>query len=661
MDIDIEKVIEQVKSYNPETDFELIRKAHRVAAEAHEGQERLSGGPFISHPLWVAYILAELKLDAVTIAAGLLHDVVEDTSVDSDKIKKQFGDEVAVLVDGVTKLRDIARQSRETRRVENLRKMLVAMAADIRVILIKMADRLHNMCTLGSLTRNHQIRVAHETQEIYAPLAHRLGMGRIKAELEDLALLYLEPEIYKEIKENVAADKKRQEVYIEEARKLLEEKLKETGIKATVTGRSKHYYSIYRKMVSQHKKFEEIYDLFALRVITKSVKDCYVALGIVHAVWKARPGRFKDYINIPKTNMYKAIHTTVMGPNHQLMEVQIKTEEMHRVAEYGVAAHWRYKEGKPGDAEFDKDLVEWSRRIVQEELGDEHDFMDGIMGGLFTDEVFIFTPKGEIRALPRGSSPIDFAYSIHTAVGNHCLGARVNNRIVPLRYKLVSGDIVEILTAPRAHPSQDWLNIVKTPRARGRIRQWFRLKVEEEQGGEKPLHKEEVGKEARAPLPLLPAKRRQRPSSTGVMVSGLLDMDVHFARCCNPVPGDKIIGYVSQGRGISVHRKGCTNILGLPGISQRSVSVSWDQDSAASFEAGITVDAHDRSKLMADMLAAISNTQTIINAADAKKEKSGMAKCHFTVLINNQEKLETIIKVLEAVHGVVRTYRTKPI
>ncbi|MEW5766950.1 MAG: bifunctional (p)ppGpp synthetase/guanosine-3',5'-bis(diphosphate) 3'-pyrophosphohydrolase [bacterium] len=664
--MDIEKVIEQVRSYNPEADFELIKKAYWIAAIAHQGQQRLSGEPFISHPLWVAYILAELKLDVVTIAAGLLHDVVEDTILIPEEIKEFFGDEIAGLVDGVTKLRDIARQSRETRRVENLRKMLMAMAADIRVILIKLVDRLHNMRTLGSLERDRQIRVAHETQEIYAPLAHRLGIGRIKAELEDLALLYLETERYKEIKEKVAADKQRREAYIEEVKKILEERLKEVGIKAVVTGRSKHYYSIYRKMVSQNKTFEEIYDLFALRVITNSKQDCYGVLGIVHALWKARPGRFKDYINMPKTNMYQAIHTTVMGPHNRLMEVQIKTKEMHEVAEYGVAAHWRYKEGKPRDAKFDEKLA-WLRRIVQtqEELGDEWDFMDGVMTDLFADEVFVFTPKGEIKALPRGSTPIDFAYSIHTDVGSHCKGARVNNRIVPLRYKLISGDIVEIMTSPRAHPSRDWLGLVKTVRARGKIRQWLLKSRVEEVEGEKPPSKDEAGREfhppsqAGWPLPLV--KPRQRASSTGVRVSGVMDMDVRFAKCCSPVPGDKVVGYVTQGRGVSIHRKDCPNILALPEISKRRLPVSWDQGSSASFEVGITSLAHDRAGLMADMLAAISATQTTINAADARKTEDSMATCHFTVLISHQTELEDILKALEKVPGVVKTYRSKPI
>jgi guanosine-3',5'-bis(diphosphate) 3'-pyrophosphohydrolase len=479
--MNFEVLLSKIKSYNPTADSTLIRDAYHFAESAHTEQYRVSGDPYIEHPLGVASILAELELDVITIVGGLLHDVVEDTQITLEEIEARFGKRVALIVNGVTKLSRIEYKSKEEQQVENLRKMFFAMAEDIRVILIKLADRLHNMRTLRYLPAERQKEIAAETLDVFAPLAHRLGISRIKAELEDTALRYLEPEKYYELVDKVAKKRVERDNYIKDAIELLQVKLEEVGLECEIQGRAKHFYSIYKKMQEQQKDFSEIYDLIAIRVIVNTVKDCYGALGIIHTLWKPIPGRFKDYIAMPKINMYQSLHTTVMGPEGEPLEIQIRTWEMHRTAEYGIAAHWRYKEDS-GDKEFDEKLF-WLRQLLewQHELQDAREFMETLKLDLFTDEVFVFTPKGEVIDLPAGSVPIDFAYRIHTDVGNRCIGAKVNGRIVPLDYQLCNGDIVEVLTNRQSGgPSRDWLKLVKTPQAKSKIRQWFKKEKRQE-------------------------------------------------------------------------------------------------------------------------------------------------------------------------------------
>lgn len=720
----IKKLLEKVKSYYPEANLALIADAYQFAAEAHQGQWRNSGEPYIQHPLRVAYLLAELELDAVSIAAGLLHDVVEDTPVTLEEIEKRFGPEVSLLVDGVTKLSRIEYRSKEEQQAENLRKMFLAMAKDIRVILIKLADRLHNMQTLKHHSPVKQREVAQETIEIYAPLAHRLGIFRFKWELEDLALRYLEPDRYYELVEKIAARRQEREEYINQVAERLKKQLTAVGIKADIAGRPKNFYSIYQKMVKQGKDLSEIFDLIAIRVIVDSVKDCYGALGIVHTLWKPIPGRFKDYIAMPKPNMYQSLHTTVIGPRGEPFEIQIRTWEMHRTAEYGIAAHWLYKEGGRLDKDFDAKIA-WLRQLLewQLELRDAHEFMESLKIDLFSDTVFVFTPKGDVIELPAGAVPIDFAYRVHSEIGHRCVGAKVNGRIVPLDYRLNNGDIVEIITSKQASgPSRDWLNIVKTSQAKARIRQWFKREQREEnivrgreavereikkQGTElwewfsrkdilpevakrfnflsveelyaavgvgtlTPLQvvgriKDEFQKERRLQaaaaetLPEVQPRREKRGGSKGVRVHGMNNMMVRFAHCCNPLPGDEIAGYITRGRGVSVHRADCPNLLIYKQQeAHRILPVSWEQSEQPSYQVEIEVTAMDRPRLASDIMNIIADTRTIINSVHARARKNKTAAINLKLEIASVEHLNAIMQKVKRVSDVLDVRRVLP-
>ncbi|MFZ5639560.1 MAG: RelA/SpoT family protein, partial [Bacillota bacterium] len=653
----LKKLIAEVKKYNPEADIDFLKRVYTFAEQAHEGQLRISGEPFITHPLGVAEVLAKLELDTITIAAGLLHDVVEDTEIPLETIEEQFGAEVALLVDGVTKLSRIEFKNKMEQQVENLRKMFFAMARDIRVILIKLADRLHNMRTLKHMTPVKQREIAEETLEIFAPLAHRLGIFKMKWELEDLALRYLEPDKYYALVDGIAQKRAEREAYISTVTELLREKLHAVGIEADIQGRPKNFYSIYNKMIRQQKELAEIYDLIAVRVLVESVKDCYGALGIIHTLWKPIPGRFKDYIAMPKSNMYQSLHTTVIGTQGEPFEIQIRTWDMHRTAEYGIAAHWRYKEGQKGDEDFEQKLS-WLRQLLewQNDMGDAREFMETLKIDLFSDTVFVFTPKGDVVELPAGSTPIDFAYRIHTQVGHRCIGAKISGKIVTLDYQLKNGDIVEIVTTKVANgPSRDWLNIVKTSEARNKIRAWFKKENREEnivrgrdilerevkKLGEEPAEvlKPErltdilkkmnlvalddlyaaVGNGAVTPQQVLTRvredlrkdkafnleellkkepKKHKKTASHGIIVKGEEDVLIRLARCCNPVPGDPIIGYITRGRGVSVHRKDCRNILQHEADeTERMIEVTWDEADRGSYHVHLELSAMDRAGL----------------------------------------------------------------
>ncbi|MCL4351624.1 MAG: bifunctional (p)ppGpp synthetase/guanosine-3',5'-bis(diphosphate) 3'-pyrophosphohydrolase, partial [Firmicutes bacterium] len=682
------------------------------AASAHQGQSRASGDPYVAHPLAVASILADLKMDAPTIIAALLHDIVEDTSYTLSDLEARFGSEVAQLVDGVTKLDRLEVRTREEEQAENLRKMLLAMAKDIRVILIKLADRLHNMRTLKHLTADRVRRIARETMDIYAPLANRLGIFRIKWELEDLAFQHLQPQAYQEMKERVAKKRQEREAAVDAVTQELSRRLQSMGMVFEVSGRAKHLYSIYQKMVKQGKDFGEIYDLVAVRVSVESVKDCYAVLGLVHSLWKPVPGRFKDYIAMPKSNLYQSLHTTVIGPTGEPLEVQIRTFEMHHTAEYGIAAHWRYKEGTKEDREFEQKLS-WLRQLLewQRDMRDAREFMETLRVDLFSDEVFVFTPKGDVLDLPAGSTPIDFAYRIHTDVGNHCVGARVNGRIVPLATALDNGDIVEILVNRKSPgPSTDWLNIVRTSQAKTRVRQWLRRERRQEHlargqeildrelrrasielsgdrmadtvrrlgwgtpdelaigisdGSINPVQavsriKEEV---TRQMSPILTPTVTKKPKpvvavpGSEVLVRGQRRMLTRLARCCQPVPGDPIIGYLTRGRGVSVHRLGCPNEKELSRDPERIIEVSWDQSEAemAPHPVELAVYAWDRAGLLADVANVVADSNII--SAKARGFRDRTAVVNVRLEVKNLTQLTRIIGRLENLPYVQRVDR----
>lgn len=716
----LEELCEKVKSYNPSADLALVAKAYDFAAIAHAGQFRISGDPYIQHPLGVAHILTELELDAITIAASLLHDVVEDTKITLQDIQEEFNKEIALLVDGVTKLSRIEYKSKEEQQVENLRKMFFAMAKDIRVILIKLADRLHNLRTLKYLPVRKQKKIAQETLDVYAPLAHRLGIFRIKWELEDTAFRYLEPEKYYDLVEKVAKKRPERESYINQVIGILEPKLEEVGIQAEIQGRPKHLYSIYQKMAQQNIDFREIYDLTAIRVIVDTIKDCYGVLGVVHTLWKPVPGRFKDYIAMPKINMYQSLHTTVIGPQGEPLEIQIRTWEMHRTAEYGIAAHWRYKEGSKDSDEFDKKLL-WLRQLLewQHDLRDAREFMETLKIDLFADEVFVFTPRGDVIDLPAGSCPIDFAYRIHTDIGHRCIGAKVNGHLVPLDYKLQNGDIVEIVTSKlAAGPSRDWLKLVRTPQAKAKIRQWFKKERKEESvaRGRETLEKEirklgyephelladgpleavlerlsfsttedllaSVGYgglsvnqvitrlreeyrrlnpeiEAQMAVPDLKPRPQTTDVSRGVKVKGVDNLLIRLSHCCNPVPGDPIIGYITRGRGVSVHRVNCPNVAFLSD-PERLIEVGWDQDQAASFAADVELAAMDRPELLSDVMNVLSDMRTRISAVNARTTRDMIAIISLRLEIRNLEELKAIINRLSSIRDVFSVERVSP-
>jgi len=711
--LNFDSLEKQILSYSPSADINIVRKAYEFAKEAHGEQRRVSGELFISHPLGVAKILADLELDVPTIAAGLLHDVVEDTSYTIEDIEKNFGSEIATLVDGVTKLGKLEYKTKEEQQAENLRKMFFAMAKDIRIILIKLADRLHNMRTLKSMPEDKQKEKAMETLEIFAPLAHRLGISAIKWELEDLAFRYLEPEKYYELVEKVAKKRQEREKHINEMIAILKEKLSAAGIEADIQGRPKHFYSIYKKMKDQNKTFEQIYDLTAVRVIVDTVKDCYGALGVVHSLWKPIPGRFKDYIAMPKPNMYQSLHTTVIDSSGDPLEIQIRTYEMHKTAEYGIAAHWRYKEGGKDSSDFEQKLS-WLREILdwQRELRDAKDFMENLKIDLFTDEVYVFTPKGDVIDLPMGSCPIDFAYRIHTDIGNKCVGAKVNEKMVPLDYKLANGDIVEIITSSHSPgPSRDWLNIVKSPQAKNKIRQWFKKERREENiaRGKDMLEKEgrrqgydiyqlmkldfmnnllkkmsfaniddmyaAIGYGAVTTKQILQKILEEYKKSTklkqetiiekvdtkakkkknvdhGIKIDGVDNLLVKFSRCCNPVPGDKIVGYITRGRGVSIHRQDCKNVARGDFDKDRLIDVKWEGFEETSYPVEIQASAHDRPGILSEVINLVSDMKTNIDAINARTTKDGVAVIDMILEINNKQHLENVMQKIKKINGI---------
>lgn len=721
-----DSLCEKIKKYSPNADFKKLLTAYEFSKKAHEGQQRISGEPYIIHPLHVAHILADIEMDITSIIAGILHDIVEDTSCTIEDIKQNFGDDVALLVDGVTKLSKIPYTTKKEQQMENLRKMFLAMAKDIRVIMIKLADRLHNMRTLRYMSEDKQVEKAKETMEIYAPLAHRLGISKIKWELEDLALRYLDPKGYYDLVDKISIKRKEREAVIKEIMDTLRTKTAEIGIQnASVDGRAKHFYSIYRKMKEQNKTIDQIYDLFAVRLIVSSVKDCYAVLGLVHELYKPIPGRFKDYIAMPKPNMYQSLHNTLIGPHGYPFEVQIRTWEMHRIAEVGIAAHWKYKEGSSNN-DMDNKLV-WLRQLLdwQNDMRDADEFMENLKIDLFTDEVFVFTPKGDVISLSAGSTPIDFAYNIHSAVGNKMMGAKVNGKIVNLDYELKNGDIVEVLTSSNVHgPSRDWLKIAKTSQARNKINQWLKKEKREEniiKGKdmvEKELKKQgftynqlfkpewlepilkkqtftslddlyssigfgtitankiisrlkEEFKKTLKPEELLnffnenelagrgERKKRKQPEN-GVIVKGIDNCLVRLSRCCNPLPGDDIVGYITRGRGVSVHRKDCTNVVNeLQGADQRIIEVSWYQEGTASYNANITVMAHDRTALLMEITNTIGEAKIPLKAINARTSKDQIAIMSLTLEITDKEQLDKIIKKIRKIEGVFEITRSK--
>jgi GTP pyrophosphokinase len=644
----MKELLDKIRAYNPKADVNLIERAYEFAKIKHEGHKRLSGDPYITHPLAVAHILADLEQDPVTIAAAFLHDLVEDADVTREEIAEKFGEEVARLVEGVTKLSQLTFISREERQAENFRKMFVAMGEDFRIIIIKLADRLHNMQTLHYLSPIKQRITALETREIFAPLAHRMGMWYLKWQLEDLAFSFLEQDEYLDIKRKVAESRDSREAYIADFIEKLKTLLQEYGVRAEVNGRAKHFYSIYQKMKDQNRDFDEIYDLTAVRVIAETVKDCYTILGLVHDAWKPIPGRFFDYIAMPKSNGYQSLHTTVFGPQGRPVEIQIRTREMHRVAEYGVAAHWRYKEGVTDQA-FDQKMT-WLRRMLewQSELKDAHDFMESLKVDLLLEEVFVFTPKGDVFGLPVVSTPVDFAYRVHTEIGHRCTGAKVNGRIAPLDYQLQNGDIVEIIAGKKDSPSMDWLSFVKTAGARIKIKKWFK-----EQRGE--MVAEAVPAAAReepAVKPLLVPRPRVKVKMA-VKVSGLENVLVRFSKCCYPIPGEEIVGFVTQGRGVAIHRRDCRNALRQEVSPEKVVKVEWNPGSKQLFPVEIEVEAFDRVGVFKDILAQISETGTNVSAAKVTTKRGSSA---FLRLAVDVESAGHLARVMEAVRRVSDVY-----
>ncbi|PUU87581.1 MULTISPECIES: bifunctional (p)ppGpp synthetase/guanosine-3',5'-bis(diphosphate) 3'-pyrophosphohydrolase [Halanaerobium] len=713
--MELDTLLDKIKSYMDEPDLEMVKKAYQYAERAHQEQFRVSGEPFVEHPLGVAIILADLELDIVSIVASLLHDVVEDTGISSEEIEREFGSEVAHIVDGVTKLTRMQFKTKEDQQAESLRKMFVAMAEDIRVVLIKLADRLHNMRTLNYLKKEKRKEKSRETLEIYAPLAHRLGMSKIKWELEDLSFRYLKPDMYYEVSHKVQANRKQREKDIKEAIEKLKSTLKEHDIEAEIYGRPKHLYSIYNKMKRKEVEFDEIYDLTAVRVLVGSVKECYEVMGVIHEIWKPMPGRFKDYIAMPKSNMYQSLHTTVIAPNGDPLEVQIRTYEMHKTAEYGIAAHWRYKEGKVGDEKFEEKLS-WLRRLLewQKDLQEPQEFMETLKIDLFEDEVFVFTPEGDVVSLPKGGTPVDFAYHIHTEVGHRCVGAKVNGKIVPLEYKLKNSDIVEILTSKKSNgPSRDWLKFVKTSKARSKIKHWFKRQRRDEiiekgnrildehlekynielseKDKEKELKEitkelgrkdvddllEELGYSNISPKQVVSKfkdyeeekdfekkhspQRKTESVDKGVSVKGMEDMLVRMAKCCNPVPGDDIVGYITRGRGVSVHREDCKNLKNLEESEpERIIEVSWEQGRTESYQVDLRIDAVNKSALLNDITHIIKEEKINLLSVMARTSEHNRAVINLSLELSSTEHMYDIMKKIESISGVLNVSRAKP-
>jgi len=713
-------LLKNVRSYNPKGDLRVLEEAYRVAEEAHEGQVRKSGEPFIEHPLAVAEILADLRLDTTTLSAALLHDTVEDTEVTLARIQQGFGEDVGRIVDGLTKLDRLEFRTRELAQAENVRKMIVAMAGDIRVLLIKLADRLHNMRTVAALSPGKQRRMATETLEIYAPLANRLGVQEVKWELEDLSFKTLHPGPYKEIARLVEARRDERRELIDELTGSIRQKLKELGVKADVEGRPKHLYSIYEKMVIRGKEFEEIYDLVGIRILAGSLRDCYAALGAVHSLWKPIPGRFKDYVAMPKSNMYQSLHTTVVGPNGTPLEIQIRTRDMHRTAQYGIAAHWRYKEG--GKQSKDTADLAWLGQMMDwlKDMADPREFMEGLRIDLSGGRVFVFTPKGDVINLPQGATPVDFSYAIHTEVGHRTIGAKVNGKLVPLDYELRTGDSVDVLTskAQGEGPSQDWLQFVATPRARNKIRQWFARGRREDaldQGKDllqRQMRKqnlsfkrltteealEQVATDLKQPdldalyvavgeghvspqsvvarlsrqlsgsaeedvtdVPLArPVRITQPDVAKGVMVKGLGDVWVRLGRCCTPVPGDQIVGFVTRGQGVSVHRADCPNVKTLRREPERMIEVSWAEGKSTSFVVAIQVEALDRTRLLSDIATMLSDQHVNILSANSSTGRDRITRLRFSFELADITHLSSLLASVKRVENVYDAYRVVP-
>ena len=732
-DKELQEILDKIKEYAPNTDTTLVEKAYYLAKSAHDGILRKSGEPYIIHPIAVASILVEMQLDIATISAGLLHDVIEDTDYTYDDIKEMFSKEVADLVDGVTKLGQIKYQSKEETQAENLRKMFLAMAKDIRVILIKLADRLHNMRTLKYMPEEKAKYKAKETLEIYGGIAHRLGISKIKWELEDLSLRYTDPDGYYDLVDKVSMKRSQREEYISKIVKLLQEKFNEVNIDSEVYGRPKHFYSIYKKMKNKNKTFEEIFDLTAVRIVVGTIKDCYAVLGMVHTLWVPMPGRFKDYIAMPKANMYQSLHTTVIGPEGEPVEIQIRTHEMHNIAEYGIAAHWKYKEGTMSNDEKMEEKLKWLRQMMEweKDVKDPREFLDSLKEDVFNSQVYVFTPKGDVIELPAESTPIDFAYRVHSKVGNKCVGAKINGRLVPIDYKLQNGEIVEVITSANSiGPSRDWLKIVKTPNARNRIRQFFKKErreeniekgyeilekefkrygiplnepsiekfmeqltkkfnqqtledlvatigyggitasqvvpkvrdfyLKEEKKKEKEIRQKESEDISKYNITDKEYKEKRKKSSSGVIVKGLDNILVRFAKCCNPLPGDEIIGYVTKGRGVAIHRGDCPNCkLDDEIFKKRLVDVEWNNPKKSKFEGEIKIIANDRKSMLSDVIHMIAIQKLNINGINARKLKDEVTHINLLIEVNDISELTNLMKKLKAIPGVDDVFRVR--
>jgi guanosine-3',5'-bis(diphosphate) 3'-pyrophosphohydrolase len=719
--LQVDEIIDRVRSYQPAADVDLIKRAYDFSFKMHEGQTRKSGDPYITHPVSVAGIITELRLDTASVCAGLLHDVVEDTLASTKDIEKNFGVEIATLVDGVTKLSKINFTSKEDRQAENFRKMVVAMARDIRVLLVKLCDRVDNMRSLEFMSREAQERIARETMEIYAPLANRLGMQGFKSELEDLSFKWLEADAYKELQAGVAKNKRERDKYIAETCKTLSSRLAEQGFAADVTGRAKHLYSVWRKMKTQQCTLEQIHDIIAFRVLVESVSDCYAALGVIHSKWTPVPGRFKDYIALPKPNMYQSLHTTVIGPGRERIEVQIRTGEMHRVAERGIAAHWKYKDrGGGGIADADAQKFGWLRQLLewQKEVKDPAEFLESVKVDLFQDEVYVFTPKGDVRVFPRGATPIDFAYAIHSQLGDHITGGRINGKLEPLRYKLRNGDVVDIVTSTNQQPNKDWLDFVGTSRARSKIRNFLRLEQRDKSLRlgrellERDLHKggvslnkllkneqelrkvyeackisspeelligvgygkidpadvlavvappDEEGAESKAPDELREGRiaglvrKVIKRDDNAIKLNGIDDVLVRYAKCCNPLPGDDILGFITRGRGLTIHRRGCPKAFDTD--PERRVEISWDTKAKINRSVQLRVVTANRPGILATVGHTFSTQGINISEANCRASDDGKAVNVFTFVCEDLAQLKTVMRALQKVQGVVEVER----
>jgi guanosine-3',5'-bis(diphosphate) 3'-pyrophosphohydrolase len=710
--IRINDIVDRVLAYNPDANIDIVERAYIYSARVHQGQMRLSGEPYLSHPLEVAGVLSEMKLDPESIAAGLLHDVIEDTKATPEEIEDTFGPEVTHIVSGVTKLSKLPFSSKQARQAESIRKMLLAMADDIRVILIKLADRLHNMRTLQFHKENKRKAIAQETLDIYAPIAARLGIYWIKNELEDISFKYIQPEEYMKIEKLISKGREEREKYIEDVQNVIKKKMDESNLACDILGRYKHVYSIYQKMIIQNLSFEDVYDIIAFRIILETIPQCYEALGIVHSLWKPIAKKFKDYIGVPKPNMYQSLHTTVIGPRGERVEIQIRTNDMDQVAKSGIAAHWSYKEGRKIDDQISKKFS-WIQNLVenQAEFLDPQEFLENVRIDLFPDEVYVFTPQGEIKSLPKGATPVDFAYLIHTEVGNQCTGAKVNGRMIPLRYELRTGNIVEIVTSKGSHPSKDWLNFVKTVKARSRIRQWIKeqekerslslgremcektfrkyklnlnalIKSEEMNqvvshfgfktvddliasvgyGKTTPLQiarkfvsTSETGSENDSFLNKIISRVRKKKATSGVLVKGVDDILIRFGKCCQPVPGDSIIGYITRGHGVTVHRSNCTNALKMS--PERRIDVAWDQETTESYPVKIRINSLDRVGLLADIASSISKNSANILSLNTETREDRTVDSFITLGVEDTEHLKKVLsdlKKVKYVQGVKR-------